>query len=109
MEFGLVGESDYEARYTPTSAPAWFQADGIRVEKRRHLPIIPMGTMETGPAAPGSVPAESTVGPKQVGVSSSTDFAMLFIPDQGAGEGEGGGGGRGQSRNGGPGEGQRER
>ena len=38
MEFRLVDESDYEARYTPTSAPAWFQADGIRVEKREPGP-----------------------------------------------------------------------
>ncbi len=35
MEFRLVEETRYEAHYAPTSVPAWFQTEGIRVEKRR--------------------------------------------------------------------------
>ena len=38
MEFHLVDESDREAFYVPANAPAWFEAQGIRVEKRRPDP-----------------------------------------------------------------------
>ena len=33
IEYSLTDESEHEARYMPASAPAWFQAEGIRVKK----------------------------------------------------------------------------
>ncbi len=38
VEFRLTDESEHEARYAPASAPAWFQAEGIRVRKEPSSP-----------------------------------------------------------------------
>ena len=80
--------------------------------RKRPWPRPPRGVCSLvpgpAPAAPGSLPAESSVGAEQVGVSSGIDFAALFMPDQSASEGDSRSEWRRQSRNGGPGEGQRE-
>ena len=50
VEFSLVDESDSEARYAPAGAPAWFQAEGIRVVKRDldPMPVRITATFDLG-------------------------------------------------------------